>query len=255
MKNMYGLLIALGLGVAGALLNWSYLARKSRDVEREAFLGVAEKVSIRPGDVFKEEDLVAVEIPKNRVGLLREFAVLYGDRFTVIGGNAVREFEGGQLILRQDLKSPPAEPRALSQDEREIGIPVDTRTFVPSLYRAGDWISFVVPKLRSIRTPTIPEATEPAEDNGDSAAPQPTRAATGTETIGPFEIRTIGNRVASSDVSRASRQSPVQENVLNIIVKVHDGELDEKAQKLSDLLLTHNVRQFVILGHPRPGRE
>lgn len=258
MKGMYGLLIALALGVAGGLLNWSYLERKSRDVERTAFVGIADGIFIRPGDVFKEEDLVAVEIPKNRVGLLPEFAVLYSDRFTIIGGNAVREFEGGQLVLRQDLKAPPPEPRQLSADEREIGIPVDTRTFVPSLYRAGDFISFVVPRVRSARTLPAP-AEEPAGGEAESpTAPQPTPAARmsgGTETIGPFEIRTIGNRVASTDVSRASRMQSVQENVLNIIVKMNGDELEDKAQKLSDLLLTHNVRQFVILGHPRPNKN
>lgn len=250
MKGIYGVLIAVALGLAAALLNWSYLARKARDVEREAFLGVADGVTIRPGDLFKEEDLVAVEIPKHRVGVLPQFAVHYADRFTVIGGHAVREFEGGQLILRQDLKAPPPEPRPLAADEREIGIPVDTRTFVPSLYKAGDWISFVVPKVRSALQP-------PPDENDDesSGTPEPAPSAAapaGTETIGPFEIRTIGNRVASSDVSRASRMKQVQENVLNIIVKVEGDELEPKAQKLSDLLLTYNIRQFVILGHPRP---
>lgn len=252
MKGVYGLLIALGLGVAAALLNWSYLARKSRDVEREAFLGVAEGVTIRPGDVFKEEDLVPVEIPKNRVGMLPQFAVRYADRFTVIGGNAMRDFESGQLILRQDLKAPPPEPRPLGPDEREIGIPVDTRTFVPSLYKAGDWISFVVPRVRS----ALQAPPEGEDESGETPESAPSAAtAGGTETIGPFEIRTIGNRVASSDVSRASRLPQVQENVLNIIVKVQGDELEPKAQKLSDLLLTYNVRQFVILGHPRPKRD
>ena len=253
MKGIYGLLLALALGVIGALLNWSYLARKSRDIERVAFLGVASGVAIRPGDVFKEEDLAPVEVPKNRVGTLRDFAVLYSDRFTVIGGPAIREFEGGQLILRQDLKAPPPEPRPLATDEREIGIPVDTSTFVPSLYKAGDWISFVVPKKRSIRVQPSDDAA--GDDvSSDEATASPTRAAAGTETIGPFEIRTIGNRVASSDVSRASRLRPVQENVLNIVVKMNGDELEEKAQKLSDLLLTSKT-QFVILGHPRPKND
>jgi hypothetical protein len=255
MKGVYGLLIAVGLGVAAALVNWGYLARKARDVEREAFLGVAEGVTIRPGDVFKEEDLVAVEIPKNRVGSLPQFAVLYADRFTVIGGNAVRDFESGQLILRQDLKAPPPEPRPLGPDEREIGIPVDKRTFVPSLYKAGDWISFVVPKVRSVLQPTPENSEENAEENGETPEPVPSAAtAGGSETIGPFEIRTIGNRVASSDVSRASRLPQVQENVLNIIVKVQGDELEPKARKLFDLLLNYKS-QFVILGHPRPKRD
>ncbi len=72
----------------------------------------------------------------------------YSQVGTVVGLPAIRDFEGGQLILEKDLKAPPPEPRALTADEREIGMPVDTRTFVASLYRAGDLISFVVPKVR-----------------------------------------------------------------------------------------------------------
>lgn len=243
MKGMYGLLLAVGLGVAGALLNWSYLARRSREIESEAFIGIAPGVAIRPGDTFRTEDLVEVKIPRNRVGMLREFAVPWLSANTVVGTNAVRDFQEGELILRRDLRTPPPEPRPLAKDERELGIPIDTRTFVPSLYKAGDWISFVVPKSRSL-IPNPGDAPPTAAGNSGT-----------TETIGPFEIRAIGNRVASSEVSRATRVPQVQENVLNIIVRMQGDELEAKAQKLSDLLLTQNVRQFVILGHPRTMKE
>ena len=66
MKGIYGLTIAVGLGVAAALLNWSYLARKARDVEREAFLGVAEGVTIRPGVRNAECSLQRGQAPPNR---------------------------------------------------------------------------------------------------------------------------------------------------------------------------------------------
>jgi hypothetical protein len=252
MKNIYGLLFALALGIAGTLLNFSYLAKKSRDMERVAFVGVKQGVVLQPGDVFRADDLEPVAIPKERVGNLIDYAVLYSQVKTVEGIPVVREFAGGQLVLEKDLKAPPPEPRALTPDEREIGIPVDTRTFVPSLYRAGDMISFVVPKIRTQPMPAAPaeEGSEP-ENAPPSPAAAPAASA-GTETIGPFEIRTIGNRVASTDLSRASRLPQIQENVVNIIVKVQSGDLEPRAQKLMALMLNSNVRQFAILGHPRP---
>jgi hypothetical protein len=111
----------------------------------------------------------------------------------------------------------------------------------------------VVPKIGRVQpTPAAPpvEAGE-----GDDATPPPAAAAaTGTETIGPFEIRTVGNRVASTDLSRASRLPQVQENVVNIIVKQEGVDLEPRAQKLLALMLNSNVRQFAILGHPRPNQ-
>ena len=112
MKNLYGLLFALALGLAGGLLNWSYLSKKSRDMERVAFVGVKHGVVLQPGDVFREDDLEPVFIPKERVGNLIDYAVLYSQVNTVEGIPAVREFAGGQLVLEKDLKAPPPEPRA-----------------------------------------------------------------------------------------------------------------------------------------------
>jgi hypothetical protein len=40
--------------------------------------------------------------------------------------------------------------------------------------------------------------------------------------------------------------------VVNIIVKVQGGDLEPRAQKLMTLMLNFNIRQFAILGHPRP---
>lgn len=254
MKNVYGLLFALALGIAGGLLNWSYLAKKSRDMERVGFVAVKQGVTLQAGDIFRREDLEEVAIPKERVGNLINFAVPYTQVDTVIGNPVVREFAGGQLVLDKDLRAVAPEPRQLAADEREIGIPVDVRTFVPSLYKAGDLISFVVPKPRTGQpTPAVTPADEATEAVEGTVTPSPApAAATGTETIGPFEIRTIGNRVSSTDLSKANRIPQMQENVVNIIVKVQGTDLEPRAQKLMSLMLNANVRQFAILGHPRP---
>ena len=34
MKGIHGLILAIGLGIAGALFNFAYLANRSRDVEK-----------------------------------------------------------------------------------------------------------------------------------------------------------------------------------------------------------------------------
>jgi hypothetical protein len=255
MKNVYGLLFALALGIAGGLLNWSYLAKKSRDLQRVGFVGVKQGVVLQVGDIFRADDLEKVEIPQERVGNLMDYAVLYSEVGTVVGLPVIREFAGGQLVLEKDLRAPAPEPRQLTSDEREIGIPVDVRTFVPSLYKAGDMISFVVPKVRSAQTTPAIAPSDEAADNATEDTPTPAQAvnaALGTETIGPFEIRTVGNRVASTDLSKANRIPQMQENVVNIIVKVQGNELEPRAQKLLALMLNYNVRQFAILGHPRP---
>jgi hypothetical protein len=253
MKNIYGLLFALALGMAGALLNWTYLAKKSRALQSEAYVGVKQNVTLQPGDVFAADHLEPVNIPKAHEGNLEHYAVKYSQVGTVIGLPVTRQFDGGQLVLEKDLQAPPPEPRALAADEREIGIPVDTRNFVPSLYKAGDMISFAVPKLTAAQpTPAGAAAGGGRTSNDATASPPAGAAAAGTEIIGPFEIRTVGNRVASTDLSRASRLPQVQENVVNIIVKVQGGDLEQGAQRLMTLMLNSNVRQFAIVGHPRP---
>lgn len=232
MKGIYGLVLAIGLGVAGALLNWNYLARKARDVEKVAFVGIASGVSINRGDTFQDTHLVPVEIPKSNVGALADFAVLYADRQTVVGMNAVRSYNGGELLLRQDLKTPPPELKLVGDDERAIGVPVDSKTFVPSLVTPGDWVSFLFPTANQ---PT-PAGAEPANPN---------------EPLGPFRVLSVGNRLGSPEVMQAARVPQLQENVLLIRVKWQGDKLEPKAQKLWDLLQRSNFQQVGVVLHPR----
>lgn len=240
MKGVTGLIVAAALGIVGAFCNWFYLAQKSRDLEKIEFIAVAGDARINPGDKFKESDFVPVGIPSLSVGNLLRSAPLYADRKTIIGMAATRTYEPGELLLSQDLRTPPPMDvtKQLGDNERVMWIPVDTRSFVPQLFNAGNLISFVVPRF-SGPTPI------PAEGQ-----PVPDRSANPSETIGPFRILALGNRLGTPETLRASGASASQENVVAIAVKIVDGNLDATGQKLSDLMRLTNFQGVQILLHP-----
>lgn len=238
MKNVIGLVIAICLGLVAAVLNWKYLERKSREVETVAFVAIDDQARLRQGDTFQESHLAPVEIPRRQVGRLDKSAVLYADRHTVIGMKAIREYDGGEIILRQDLKTPPAE-LTLLENERVMWIPVDVNTFVPALVAPGDFVSFIVPK--PVDAPEL-ELT---------GTPEGAIASHSHEIVGPFRIVSLGNRLGSSQVFRAAGLSGGQENVLGISVQVQRDELEPRAQKLFDRLKQTNFRQVGVLLHPR----
>ncbi len=238
MKNVLGLLIAVSLAFVAAVLNLKYLERKSQDVETVAFLAVGDGVRIRQGDTFQESQFVPVEIPRLHAGNLQQSAVLYADRHTVTGMKSVRGYEGSEIILRQDLKTPPAE-MSLQENERVMWIPVDVNTFVPSLVVPGDFVSFIVAKQRALPDPESDEAISGTSVSGAS------------EIVGPFRIVSLGGRLGSSDVFRASGERNAQENVMGIAVKMQGDELEPKAQKLFSRLQQSGFRQAGVLLHPR----
>ena len=143
MKSKYALILAIVLGLAGAILNYSYLAKKSQSVAMVDFVGIAREV--KPGGLLTREDLVLVPIPKDQVGKLDEFAVQYqgwGGLEGVLNQPASRLLEPGTLLLDQDLATPPAQLE-LAQNERAWPIPIDTRVLIPSLINPGDQVWFL----------------------------------------------------------------------------------------------------------------
>jgi hypothetical protein len=250
MKNVLGLAIALSLALVAALLNWKYLERKSQEMETVAFLTIADSARIRQGDTFLDNHFTAVEIPRPQVGELQKTAVLYDDLKTVVGMHALHNYEGGEIVLRQDLKTPQAE-LSISDDERVMWIPVDTNTFVPSLVAPGDFVSFIVPK--KFDRLVVPPANDPSIDDGtgdpdNETAPQVVRE---NEIVGPFRILSLGGRLGSDAVFRAAGGGKTQENVMGIAVKIAGDELEPRAQKLFDRLQQSNFRQVGVLLHPR----
>lgn len=243
MKGVPGLMLALALGIVGAFCNWFYLAQKARDLEKVEFIGIAEGVQINAGDHFKDSDLVPIAIPKLSIGNLEKSAPLYRDRVTIIGMDATRSYMPGEILLRQDLRTPPPMDvkKLISENERVMWIPVDTRTFVPGLVNAGDQVSFLVPKTPNGRPAPVPV--------GDGASGPPL-ALGGTDIIGPFRILALGNRLGTPETLRAAGLSPAQENVMAVAVKLTNGALDEKGQMLTDLLRLTNFQQVQVLLHP-----
>lgn len=243
MKGVSGLVIALTLGIVGAFCNWFYLAQKAKELDAEYFIGIARDVSLNPGDRFKESDLVAVPLPKLSVGNLEQSAVLWNDRTTVLGMAATRSYLPGELLLRQDLRTPPTldVKKQLGDNEILMWIPVDTRTFVAALVDPGDWVSFVIPKSAAAVPTPLPETDVPVRG-----------AAAAAETIGPFRIVALGNRLGTPQVLRAAGMSPSQENVMAVAVRTINGALDETGQKLSELLRVTNFQQVQVLLHKAP---
>lgn len=242
MKGVPGLLLAAGLGIVGAFLNWYYLAQKGQELEAVDFIGIADEVKINRGDRFTKAHFAKVSIPRNRAGSLEKSAVRWNLLPTVVGQAATRSYEPGEILLGQDLRTR-AEPdikTLLAADERVIWIPIDTRTFVPSLVNSGDQVSFIVPRLNRAG-PT------PADSPGD-ATPHARHGA--TDTIGPFRILALGNRLGSQEVMKAAGVATSQESVMGIAVKVVDGQLDARAQQLSDLLRLTNMQQVQVMLHP-----
>jgi hypothetical protein len=238
MQGIKGLIIAIGFGIAGALLNFAYLQSKASKEEKVAFVGIKAERTVNRGQVLAEEDITPVSIPKLWVGNLDTLGVLYESKTSVLGQKALRNLTGERLLLRDDFGTPPPELN-LEPGEELRWIPVDTRAFVPSLVSPGDRVSFLV---------TRPVGPTPAV-RGLTPRPNPDEAAANvgmSETIGPFTILALGNRLSSAKVWGADKKPQIQENVLGIRVK-KDGNERQAADKLWQLLEATNFHQVGVV--------
>ena len=236
MKGVPGLLIALGLAIAGGLLNWFYMAQQARQLELINFVGVAAG-GIKQGDLILDSNLTPIPIPLKYALRLKEAAPTFGDKSTVVGMTAYRDFQEGELILTQDLKTPPNNDlkRDLGKDEVAIWVNVDSRGFVPQFFSGGDEVSFIV---AAVGSGPVNLAPQPGQ-----AVDQP------TETIGPFYILALGNRRGNAERAKASGISQSSESVIAIRVKqTKDNQLEPKAQLLiSRLRLSGNQALGLVM--------
>lgn len=241
MKGAYGLIFAVFLGLLGGVLNWVYLEKKTRDVASVSFLGISEGVAIAPGQPLTSRHFVPVKIPERHAKNLQDFVYLYEDRKTLEGSTATRDYRGGELVFRADHRTPPAELK-LDKDEEMFWVPVDSRSFVPALVNPGDRITFVVPVYASQPDRTPADSAEISDDVAD--------AVTGpTQEIGPFRVKSLGDRLGTLDVMRASRRAPIQERQIGIVVDITKPEEVERAQRLRDRLATGDYRNIGIILH------
>jgi len=271
MKGIRGLILAIAAGLVGAMCNWFYLANRSKEVETVAFIGVKSDVTVNGGDRLTAEQLEPVSIPRLWVGNLDKYAYFYSDLRSVEGMTLARTQTGPVLLLQQDLKTPPRKLKlepSTSPDSKEVGmcVPIDSRSFVPSLYTPGeDMVSFIFSTGQPGPTPAPPEASAGGEKPGGAeksggelapiaAAPSP-RPAGSPEIIGPFKVLALGNRLGSMEVMRAAKLAPMQENVITIPVRIENGRLEPRAARLWSLLEATNFRQVSVLVEPRPSQE
>ena len=224
MKAILGLVVAIFLGALGFVLNMVYLNDAGAMKKTESFLGVRVGAEVEVGEKFTEKMLDRVELPQDRVGNLHQFAFLYSDRGTVVGERAARRLDGGELILRSDLRTPPPEIN-LKDGEIAVGVPIDVRQFIPALIVPGKTpVSFMLPSS------TNPEEWEP---------------------LGPFEVLSVGNRLGTPETMKAKRTPQTHENVLIIRVT---PTVKAKANKLQDHLRRTNDRPLDVVLHPRVTR-
>lgn len=246
MKGIQGLILAIGLGIAGALFNWAYLARKTSDMDLVKLIGIAPHTTVNVGETLTLDHLAPIEVPLRNWENLKDFAYKWSDRQTVVSSPVRRTLPGGSLLLRDDLRTPPPEIRwddnlPAGQVERGIFVPFQTKSFVSSLVDPGDLVDFVIPPGgRGVPTP---------------AGADPPPAAATPEVLGPFRVLSLGNRLGPSDVSRAYGMKPTQENVMLISVKFTKDEMEPKAQKLLDLLHRTNFQQVEVMIRPRKAEK
>ena len=69
MKGIQGLIVAVVLGLFGAIANFFYLNTEAQKKDMVGFIGVKQGVLIAPGEKLSEDKLVKIEIPANHVGI------------------------------------------------------------------------------------------------------------------------------------------------------------------------------------------
>ncbi|MDG1873682.1 MAG: hypothetical protein P8J27_07210 [Mariniblastus sp.] len=237
MNNWIGLLIALSLAIVAGVLNWKYLERKTEEVEMVSFLAIKEGEMVEAGKKFTEGNFTRLNIPQKSVGSLQNSAVLYKDLDTVVNVNALRNYRGGEVVMLQDLKTP---PRKLSLNPGEVAffVPVGGNSFVAKHFAPGDEVTFTLAPPRKInfnKAPApLPETSEEKTDWNLTDNNEVEIIQGPTKFIGPFRVIAVGGRLSTYDVSRAQGGRVGQESNLGVAIKFENGQYDQKGRDLID---------------------
>jgi hypothetical protein len=235
MRGLPGLLIAVGLGIVGAICNWYYLSRQASQMEKVAFVTLRGDAQLNLGDRFLDDHLAKVELPSNNLGNLQEVGVLWREKASVIGLAATKAYRGNELLLWQDLQTPSERDfsELLAVNEVARWVPVDGRSFIPERVSPGNLISFIFGRTSATPTP------------GNSS--NPALRTSGSTIIGPFRILSLGARTGDRDPRQAYTRSTGQETLIGISFKVTEGALDPEAEKLFQILGNDAAPPGVIL--------
>ncbi|MBS0205313.1 MAG: hypothetical protein JSS49_20610 [Planctomycetes bacterium] len=242
MKGVQGILLSLGLGLAGAVCNWMYLERLAGHEARVSFIAIRADVLINIGDVLREDQLVKIDIPKSAVGNLDQVAPRWSDRTLVVGWPSTRSYRGGELVLQQDIRTPGAKDlnEKIGKNEVALWIPVDMRTFNSARVNPDDEISFILPRMGG---PTL----APAEATPNGAPP----VTSNNEIVGPFRILEIGNRTGRPEVQRASGARQSIDNSITIVAKLENGRLEPKVERVTEYMRSTKSQGLQVILHPK----
>ncbi len=238
MKGIPGLVVAIVFGVLGAVVNMVYLW-KGRDIETVSFVGIKEETEVESGKIIRADHLAPVRIPRESVGNLVDYAYLYSDAGTVVGQKSSRSFEGGELVLRDDLRTPPAHLN-LKANEAVVWVIVNSSTVVASqIIPEVTPVSFFLPQSRGATATEFSQAT-----------------IAGWELVGPFEVLAVGNRLGSTDVMEASRIPPQDRNKLALRVTFDEnGQMTSKMQDLVRYVQQSNFAPLNLMLHPAASKK
>lgn len=267
MKGIHSLILAIGLGVVGALFNFAYLANKSAKEELIGFVGI--RSNLQQGERLRADAIEEVLIPARVAANLKNYAVLWSARDAEVDKRVSRNLPAGSLLLLQDMRAPPAEldfgknlPPGV--EERAWFVPVDLRRMVPSLIQPGDLVTFVAASAEAGGPRRAPPKPNPASGDPPGHAPvEPTPSADAAaappngelEMIGPFRVLSLGNRLTAPEVLQAAQIPQTQEGVMTIAVRLENGRLETQAQRLLRLLEISRSQPLVVMLHPRASRH
>lgn len=251
MKPMHGIILAIGLGIAGALFNFAYLTKMSGEFEVIEFVGIKDGTTISPGDRLTLADLEPVPIPMASVEELDKVAIRYSATEAIKTLTVWRLLTGPTLLFKDDLD--PTLPRELDLEENEaiVGISVSPGTYVPSLVDPGDQVSFVISTSRiNWPTPAVQPDAEQTDgaDGAEEGTTVPPRPSSATRTIGKFTVTRVEPRPGTA----ANRMRSSRSNMIKIRFTVaEDGTpLDRKVQTLFDLLHSSSARVIAVIHYP-----
>ncbi|MBD3674313.1 MAG: hypothetical protein HUJ26_12380 [Planctomycetaceae bacterium] len=235
MRGLPGLIIAVALGIIGAICNWAYLARQASRMEKVSFVALRGDAQLNLGDRFRDEHLTKVDLPRDHLGNLNEVGIFWKDKASVTGMAATKAYRGNEILLWQDLRTPSVRDfsHLLAKNEVARWVPVDNSTFIPERVSPGNLISFIFPRTMS----------QSAVGNSSNPVVQ----TAGSTIVGPFRILSLGARTGDRDPRQAYSRSGGQEHLIGISVKVTDGKLEAEAEKLFQMLGNNTNPPQVLL--------
>lgn len=243
MKGVQGILLSLGLGLAGAVCNWMYLERLAGREARISFIAVKSDVQINVGDILREDQLVPINIPSSAVGNLPQVAPRWEGLKYVVGMASTRSYRGGELVLEQDIRTPAHKDlnEKIGKNEVAIWIPVDMRTFNSARVNPDDEVSFILPRVAG---PTVPQTEE-------NPNPSPPASTSTNDIVGPFRILEIGNRTGRPEVYRAAGVRQTVDNSITVVAKLENGHLDSKMERVTEYMRSTKSQGLQVLLHPK----